>query len=282
LTVDRFRIFNLFKYTVYALLMLNVYLFFAEEWAAASHRFVDGIRPGDIIEGFAASIDTAAWVVLLLMFELETYVLADDRVSKRARVTMHALRALCYVVIVYAFFGYLAKLLFLFNAAPLPAVSDLCSLAADQWAYGIDLDEYELITTANCAGLSAASTFYQFDGLNAVVDQAGLADIVRLAWVDVINSAVWLLVVLLLEIDVRLQERNKLTGMALRVSSLCKYLLYSIILLAAVYWGIKGDFVDFWDAFLWLVAFVFIEMNVFEWRKESVDRDAARATTVAV
>lgn len=36
------------------------------------------------------------------------------------------------------------------------------------------------------------------------------------------------------------------------------------LLLAAIYWGIKGDFVDFWDAFLWLVAFIFIELNVFE------------------
>jgi hypothetical protein len=44
------------------------------------------------------------------------------------------------------------------------------------------------------------------------------------------------------------------------------------VLLAAIYWGIKGDFVDFWDAFLWLVAFVFIELNVFEWRRESKAR----------
>ena len=27
-------------------------------------------------------------------------------------------------------------------------------------------------------------------------------------------------------------------------------------------------FLDFWDAFLWLVAFVFIELNVFQWREE--------------
>ena len=38
---------------------------------------------------------------------------------------------------------------------------------------------------------------------------------------------------------------------------------------AVVVWAIKGDFVDWWDAFLWLVAFVFIELNVFEWRAES-------------
>jgi hypothetical protein len=42
------------------------------------------------------------------------------------------------------------------------------------------------------------------------------------------------------------------------------------LFLAAVYWGFKGDFVDFWDAFLWLVAFVFIEMNVFNWRQEAL------------
>ena len=42
------------------------------------------------------------------------------------------------------------------------------------------------------------------------------------------------------------------------------------LLLAAIYWGFKGDFVDFWDAFLWLVAFVFIELNIFEWRREEM------------
>ena len=69
--LDRHKVFRAFKYTVYVLLAINVYVFFAEEWAASAHRFADGIALVDIIEGFAASIDTAAWVVLLLMFELE-------------------------------------------------------------------------------------------------------------------------------------------------------------------------------------------------------------------
>ncbi len=102
----------------------------------------------------------------------------------------------------------------------------------------------------------------------AVVDAEGLRDIRYLAWVDVINAAVWLLVVLVLEIDVRLQEHNRYEGLALISSNAIKVLLYFLLLLAAIYWGFKGDFVDFWDAFLWLVAFVFIELNVFEWRQE--------------
>lgn len=275
MTVDRFKVFHYFKYTIYALLTVNVYLFFSEEWAAVGHRFADGLKPGDFIEAFAASIDTAAWVVLLLMFELQTFVLTDAQATRRVIRTLHSLRALCYIVIVYAFFGYVTKLVFLLGASPLSDVSDVCSLVSGQWAYAVDLDEYERITAANCAGFSGATSFFQLTGLQAVVDAARLTDITRLAWVDAINSGVWLLVVLLLEIDVRLQERNRFEGLARRISNLAKYVLYTILLLAALYWGVKGDFVDFWDAFLWLLAFAFIELNVFEWRKERHEQHPA-------
>jgi hypothetical protein len=274
LIIDRSRIFQLFKYSVYALLTVNVYLFFAEEWAASAHRFAAGIALADIIEGFAASIDTGAWVILLLLFELETYVLDDRHFTPRTTWTLHGLRAVCYLAIIYAFYGYLTKLLYLVGSGPLPGVIDLCTLVDGRWSYAVDLDEYEILTAANCGTLSTAAAFLQFPGLTAAVDQPGFTEIIRLAWVDVINSAVWLLVVAVLEIDVRLQEQQRLEGRALRLSNASKYVLYSLLFLAAVYWGIKGDFVDFWDAFLWLVAFVFIELNVFEWRQETAEAAA--------
>ena len=280
LNIDRSRIFQFFKYSVYALLSLNIYLFFAEEWAALGHRFADGMALAEVIEAFAASIDTGAWVVLLLMFELETYVLDDRHFTRRITWTLHGLRAICYIVIVYACYGYIVKLAFLDGTVPLPGVSDLCSLVDGSWSYAIDLDEYAILTTANCGTFSAAGSFLQFPGLSAAVDQPGFVDIIRLAWVDVINATVWLLVVAVLEIDVRLQERQMLEGLALRSSNLSKYVLYSLLFLAAVCWGIKGDFVDFWDAFLWLVAFVFIELNVFEWRQESADAGALAASAL--
>ncbi len=280
MNIDRDKIFQLFKYSVYALLTLNIYLFFVIEWAASPHRFADGIILFDIIEAYVATIDTAAWVILLLMFELETYVLDDRHFTKRVTWTLHGLRAFCYIFIVYAFYGYLTKLIFLSGSGPLPNVSDICSLVDGQWAYAVDFDEYATLTAANCASFSTANAFLQFPGLFAVVDQAGLTDIIRLAWVDVINSAVWLLVVLVLEIDVRLQERHKLEGAVLYLSNASKYILYSALFMAAVYWGVKGDFVDFWDAFLWLVAFVFIELNVVEWRQESAEaQDFAVSST---
>ena len=266
--VNSSRLYQVFKYTVYAFLAMNVYWFFVEEFAAAALQFPNGIENFDIIEAYSATIDRFAWVVLLLMFELETYVLDDENFTKSTTWTLHGLRAICYAFIVYAFYGYIANLAFVSDIVPLAGITDLCALSAGDWSWATTLDEYVSITASNCATWSDAGNYMQFRDLPAVVDHSGLTDIVRLAWVDVINAGVWLLVVIVLEIDVRLQEHNRLEDAALYASNAVKFVLYSVLLLAAIYWGFEGDFVDFWDAFLWLVAFAFIELNVFEWRHE--------------
>lgn len=272
-------LFQLFKYTVYVLLTINVYLFFVQEYAAAQLQFLDGIVAGQLIEAYAATIDTFAWVILLLMFELETYVLDDRHFTRSVTWSLHGLRALCYAFIIYAFYGYIQNLIFMYGATPLPDVSNLCTLVTEQWSYATALDEYVQITAENCSILSNMDAFHRFAGMAAVVDIGGLTDIRYLAWVDVINAAVWLLVVLVLEADVQLQERNRFEGLVLKLSNAAKVVLYSVLLLAAIYWGVKGDFVDFWDAFLWLIAFVLIELNVFEWHQESLEQAAAHEAT---
>jgi len=274
LSINSNRLFQFFKYVVYVLLAMNIYWFFDEEYTAAILQFPGGVAPPDLIEAFSATIDTAAWVVLLLMFELETYVLEDRHFTRRLTLTLHGLRALCYGFIVYAFFGYVENLSFLYEATVLPNLQSACALLPEPWSWATTLDEYAELTLANCAGFSDGGTLYRFRDMFAVVDLQGLTDIRRLAWVDVINSAVWLLVVLVLEIDVRLQDHGRFQGNALLFSNAAKVVLYTLLLLAAIYWGIKGDFVDFWDAFLWLVAFVFIELNIFEWRQEDMADEA--------
>jgi len=274
LIIDRGTLFQFFKYAVYALLTLNVYWFFAEEQVAALLQFPLGVAHGDLIEAYAATIDTAAWVVLLLMFELETYVLEDRHFTKRVSWTLHGVRVFCYAFIVYAFYGYMANAVFVYDMSSLSGISDLCALVDDQWSYAVDFDEYVQITASNCSSFTSNVAFQQFGELPAVVDAPGLRDIQYLAWLDVINAGVWLLIVVILEIDLRLQESGQLDGVALTLSTWFKFGLYAILLLAAIYWGINGDFVDFWDAFLWLVAFFFIEMNVVEWREEAVGEKA--------
>ena len=277
MNIDRKDLFRFFKYAVYALLALNVYWFFVEEHAAAVLQFPAGVAASELFEAYASTLDTGAWVILLLMFELETSVLEDDHFTKPVIWTLHSVRVISYVFIVSAFNGYIANLIFTYDMLPLTGVSDLCTLVTEQWSYSVDIDEYVAITASNCGDFSSNAAFLQFAGLPAVVDAQGLRDIQYLAWVDVINGGVWLLIVVVLEIDVFLQERGHLEGLMLRMSTWLKFLLYSILLIAAGYWGFKGDFVDFWDAFLWLVAFFFIELNVIEWRQESLQESPIRA-----
>ena len=268
MTIGRSRLFQVFKYTVYVFLAMNVYWFYVEEQAAAALQFANGVNLGNFREAYSSTVDTFAWVVLLLMFELETYVLEDRHFTRRVTMSLHGLRALCYITISLMFLGYIDNLQFVSAAAVLEGVSSACALPTDAWSWSVDLDEYETITAANCATWTDAATLYRLPDMRAVVDRAGLIEIIRLAWVDVINAGVWLLVVLVLEVDVRLQEHSRLEGLVLHASNVIKFVLYAVLFVAAVYWGVKGDFVDFWDAFLWLVAFVFIELNVFEWRQE--------------
>ncbi|NIL93251.1 MAG: hypothetical protein GTO71_02155 [Woeseiaceae bacterium] len=275
MTIDRYTLYQVFKYSLYAFLALNVHWFFVEEHAANELLYPNGVGLGDIYAAYVATIDTAAWVVLLLMFELETYILEDRHFTKRVTLTLHTLRVICYALIVRAFFGYIGNLQSVMDVSVMEGVSDLCALVSDGWSYSHDFEEYTALTLANCSAFSTATTFLQFTDARAVVDVTGHINIVWLAWTDVINAGVWLLVVLVLEIDVRLQEKNLYEGFILHASAVTKVILYGILLLAAVYWGFYGDFVDFWDAFLWLLAFFFIEMNVVEWRKEVLEEQQA-------
>lgn len=265
---------QVFKYSIYALLTINVFVFFGEELLATRLEYPQGISGSEILKAYAATIDTAAWVILLLMFELETYVLEDRHFTRPVKLSLHALRAVCYVFIVSAFYGYVVDAAYVYQTSPLTGVSDLCALVGQNWSYATTFGEYAEITAANCASFSALDSFVRFDGVAAVVDPPGLAGIQFLAMVDVVNAGVWLLVVLLLEVDVRLQEKDRFEGLALYLSTAAKIILYSVLALAVVAWMVTGDFVDWWDAFLWLVAFVFIELNVFEWRQESHDEAA--------
>ncbi len=278
MTISRGTLFQVFKYSVYLFLAMNVYWFFAAEHAAAKVQFPGGVGFGDLKVAYVATIDTAAWVILLLMFELETFVLEDQQFTRPVAWALHGLRVLCYAFIISAFADYISSLVFVQSVVPFAGVSDLCTLATGDWSYAIGFDDYVTITATNCSTLSTDSAFMVFDGTRAVVDTAGHEAIIRLAWVDVINSGVWLLVVLVLETDVRLQEHNRFEGLVFKLSSAAKTVLYSLLFLAAIYWGVAGDFVDFWDAFLWLVAFVFIELNVFDWRQEELEQAAAVET----
>ncbi len=268
MTLNRETVFQVFKYIVYSLLAFNVYLFWREEFTAALVEYPHGVPLAYIVDAYATTIDTAAWLVLLLMFELETYQLDDRHFTPTVTHSLHAIRIGSFLFILYAFYGYVGNVLDTYDVATVAGVTDLCGLVGDGYSFAVDYDEYLALTTDNCRNLSASDGFLRFAELQAVVDPAGLRHIQMLAAADAINAFVWILIVVILEIEVQLQERERLTSAAVRMFGGIKILLYSTLMLLAIYWGFDGDFVDFWDAFLWLVAFFFIELNVVEWRQE--------------
>ncbi|WP_226665881.1 hypothetical protein [Microbulbifer aggregans] len=265
-SVTRYGLFRLFKYAVYCLLAYNVYAFFLENHAAAATVFADGVSLSKIIEAYNDTIDTLAWVLLLLVFELETWVLSDERLKGATKWLLNAISAVCYLFIVYSFYGYVSEMVSLTHL--LPVTASACDLANSGWSMVLEQDDYTALTAANCGSL-ADSQLLRLADTQVVGDAAVWREIQWLAWVDVINAGAWLLVVAILAFDVWLQLRHELSDAIMRYSQVVKGLLYFALLLCAVYWGINGSFLDFWDAFLWLVAFFFIELNLFEWQAET-------------
>ncbi|MFB1035779.1 MAG: hypothetical protein QMC38_10580, partial [Sinobacterium sp.] len=56
------KLYVAFKYIVFILLSINVYVFLQDEIDASTHLFANGINFASIIEAYAATIDTASWV----------------------------------------------------------------------------------------------------------------------------------------------------------------------------------------------------------------------------
>lgn len=259
------RVYKVLKYVVYALLSVNIVLFLNEELASAAHAATSELDLLTAIQLFSATLDTAAWVLLLLLFELETAVIPDERLVGRTQWIIHGIRLICGLAIVSAFWGYLGEWQVFWSSSSLTVPA--CELVGQDWSILLDFDIFTPLDGQSCVALG--SEVVVITGLERVVaTPAALDSAYQLGLVDVINSATWILVVVLLEIEVRLQLWGGVPRRFQRPLNGIKVVLYLTLAVAAVYWGFEGEFLDFWDAALWLFAFVFIELNVFEWQRD--------------
>lgn len=261
--------FRLFKYTIYCLLAYNIWLFFQDDLGASAQTFTDGVTWRNLVEAFSATVDTLAWVILLLLFELETAVIPDSKLRGSLKWFLSAIRAVCYFFISYSFYGYIVKYGIVTDLQAF-SIADVCSLVGTDFTYVSSLDDYLPLTPDVCVTMQG-QPLQQLFGTQIIGTQQQLALAKSLAITDVINAGNWLIIVAFLETEVWLQLRGLLTSGLLRISKLIKTVLYTVLLGCAIYWWIDGDFLDFWDAFLWLFAFVFIEMNIFEWHSDTTE-----------
>lgn len=77
---------------------------------------------------------------------------------------------------------------------------------------------------------------------------------------DTWNSWTWIAIVLLLEADVRLGHHRSRAQWLGRNAA--KFALYGALFVYAAAWGLQREWLDFYDALLWILCFFAIELNV--------------------
>lgn len=261
------NIFRFFKYSIYILLTYDGLLFFYGDLAASAVTFGDTVTWRNVIEAYSATFDTLAWVALLLLFELETAIIPDHLLKGWLKWVLKGLSGICYFFIIYSFYGYIYKYGVVTDLVPLK-IDDICSLIGTNFTYVLTLDEYLPLDQAMCTAMNGLPVM-QINGTEIIGVEPAMGDVIALAVIDIVNAGAWLVVVVLLELEVYLQLKDKLTSRMMFTLKYTKGFFYAILMYAAIHWGVKSSFLDFWDAFLWLVAFVFIELNIFQWHSES-------------
>lgn len=175
----RSRAFTGFKWTVYTLLALNVYLFFIEQ------TFIEGL-------------DSLAWVVLLLLLEWETSRLDRPPLARWQRPLIHTLRFAATSLIAWAAWQYSA-------AEYIAAYGRLDQFNSWMWIAVVLTLEYEVRWPAFRQRwlwwLVNAVKIVLYGGLLVIAVLWGLSDEPG-AWFDSYDAMLWILCFFTIELNV--------------------------------------------------------------------------------
>jgi hypothetical protein len=170
-----------------------------------------------------------------------------------------------------------AALLDVYQYEPIESES-ACYFANTNFGYyNLEARPIEL-TDQNC-GAFAGERLFKSQSENMIATQLNLLAIQKLAWVDVFNATAWLVVVFLFQIEVVLKQANKLTRRRLVITMVWKGAAYLVLFICAIYWTVYSAFIDSWDAWLWLLAFILIDLNMLG-LDESRNQEASNGAVV--
>lgn len=259
------KIIQAVKWTVYTILIINFVFYVFEDRERAIHTLNAGSTFLEWAGEFANSIDETAWFLLLFMFELETYVVAAANWKGWIAHTVRGVRLFCYLLIGHTVYAYMVVVISLQPSVAVEHASDLCGLADAEVSYVYNL-EYTPVNDRTCVELSNETRFYWLEKDRVVSDMAGLELERDLAWADLIEAVVWLLILLAIENVVRLQGRGVTAGAMIFAGNALKILLYFVLITLGVYWATLSHWLYFFDELVWIGGFAVIELNVSKWR----------------
>lgn len=260
------------KLVIYILLLINFVLYIIDDIRIASYTLQEDASFLDWTQSFATTIDESAWLILLFLFELETYMLSDEAWSKTLFTRfMYFIRASCYIFLMHSVYAFSVIYYDLMNVQQLQNITNLCELVPLDMTFVRNLS-YTTIDSLNCHELSSKSVFYSTEPNLVVTDVSGLQLERNLALVDLLEILVWLLILFTIESMVWLQDRAITQGKLISLIKVSKYFLYGMLWSMAAYWTYLGHYYFAWDEAVWIVGFISIEMNVSQW-KEEIERE---------
>jgi hypothetical protein len=265
------RVAHAIKYTVYAGLLLMFASYIRDDLLAFRSTLPPDASVLDVILTFSTTIDMLGWVALVALFELETYAISEEAWTRVIEQTLRTLRILCYLLVGWAAYGYTVEALETFNVTPIAGVSAACDLADTGTWMQLDVREYVEISAENCDDLSDESVFYTIEGEVAAIGTAVLGHIQAMGWVDIVNAFVWIIVVLLIEVEVRLQSADRFSSPVLKLVRQFKTVFYLVLIGNSLIWLYYGYYTYTIDAFLWIFGFWAIELNLAEWEQERLE-----------
>jgi hypothetical protein len=265
--------FRLFKYAVFAIVLVNLFFYLAED--ITGYLYLDESAPlSDLLETFAVTIDYSVWMILVVLLEIETTVRARDALHGIRRWAIKGLTAICYGLLLFPAYSYVSWLFEIYLFEPM-AGEAVCGLVEETFGY-LDASARPIELTAENCRAFAGELVYKAPSDHLIATRANLTANQWLAWVDVANAFAWLLVILIFQVEIVLDQLDKLTRPWLVFCTGTKVLLYLVLACDALYWTIYANFIDFWDAWIWLIAFVLIDMNLLGMEGEDAEARASR------
>lgn len=141
---------------------------------------------------------------------------------------------------------------------------DTLTSTADAVTWLILLVIYELETNASQLPVSSAALQMLRNGLIGVVVLVFFSYLQDSEWLDVANSLLWFGLIAMLEVEVRWPELANRHAQTLWMLTLA--IFFGLFVMAGV-WLWHGAWLDAYDAVLWIVAFAFIEVDIFHFLK---------------
>jgi CDP-diglyceride synthetase len=111
------------------------------------------------------------------------------------------------------------------------------------------LEKYLLRIGRLLAYIAIVYTIYQYSTASYIEENGTL---------DIYNATIWFIVVMLIEYEIFFKK------IASNFINFFKIALYLSLFVIAILWQIDGEWLDFYDAALWIVCFFFIELNILQ------------------